>query len=197
MTITLRCLKRNSWIFSFISIQYQFNLHDQFFLIFFRHMYPIKPKGLSLDLGFQFFQYLGFGFWVGVFCKSLANFELDNLKYEKLIFNFWVWIWVSILIFFLVFLIYTQIHTQKLKISFSYLNYLIRNLQEIWKYPNPNPKPKYWKNWKPKPRLKPLGFIGCICVIFFKTKLLMINLKMEHCGSFNAPSYHMARFFYY
>ena len=28
-------------------------------------------------------------------------------------------------------------------------------------------------------------------LIFFKTKLLMINLKMEHCGAFYAPSYHM------
>ena len=28
-------------------------------------------------------------------------------------------------------------------------------------------------------------------LIFFKTKLLMINLKMEHCGAFYAPSYHI------
>jgi len=35
-------------------------------------------------------------------------------------FYFWVWIWVLILIFFLVFLIYTQIHTQKLTIYFLY-----------------------------------------------------------------------------
>jgi len=28
-------------------------------------------------------------------------------------------------------------------------------------------------------------------LIFFKTKLLMINLKMEHCGTFYAPSYHI------
>jgi len=26
-------------------------------------------------------------------------------------------------------------------------------------------------------------------LIFFKTKLLMINLKIEHCGSFYDPSY--------
>ena len=37
-----------------------------------------KPKGLSLSLslGLQFFEYSGF--WV--FCKSFANFELDNYK---------------------------------------------------------------------------------------------------------------------
>jgi hypothetical protein len=34
-------------------------------------------------------------------------------------------------------------------------------------------------------------------LIYFKTKLLMINLKTEHCGAFYAPSYHMASFFYY
>jgi hypothetical protein len=28
-------------------------------------------------------------------------------------------------------------------------------------------------------------------LISFKTKLLMINLKMEHCGAFYAPSYHI------
>ena len=26
-----------------------------------KQMHPIKPKGLSLGLGFQFFEYLGFG----------------------------------------------------------------------------------------------------------------------------------------
>jgi len=41
-------------------------------------MHPIKPKGLSLGLGFQFVEYLGLGFF-----KPLANFELDNLKYKK------------------------------------------------------------------------------------------------------------------
>jgi len=29
------------------------------FRISFRNMHPIKPKGLSLGLGFQFFEYLG------------------------------------------------------------------------------------------------------------------------------------------
>jgi len=28
-------------------------------------------------------------------------------------------------------------------------------------------------------------------LIFFKTKLLVISLKMEHCGAFYAPSYHI------
>ena len=41
-------------------------------------MHPIKPKGLSLGLGSLFLEYLGFGFG-----KSLANSELDNLKYKK------------------------------------------------------------------------------------------------------------------
>ena len=50
-------------------------------------MHPIKPKGLILGTGFQFFEY-----WVWVFCKSLASFELDNLKYKKknLIFGYGV-----------------------------------------------------------------------------------------------------------
>jgi hypothetical protein len=29
-------------------------------------MNPIKPKGLSLGLGFQFFEYLGFVFGLGI-----------------------------------------------------------------------------------------------------------------------------------
>ncbi len=36
-------------------------------------MHPIKPKGLV------------FGFWVWVFCKSLANFVSDNLKSRILV----------------------------------------------------------------------------------------------------------------
>ncbi len=35
--------------------------------------------------------------------------------------------------FFLIFKIYTQIHTQKIKMIFFILNYLFRNLQEIRK----------------------------------------------------------------
>ena len=47
-------------------------------------MHPIKPKGLSLCLGFQFVEYLGWGLGLGLgFFKSFANFELDNLKYKK------------------------------------------------------------------------------------------------------------------
>ena len=54
-------------------------------------MHPIKPKGLNLGLGLEFFEYLGLSLgWV--FCKSLENFELDNLKHKKKLFNFWVWI---------------------------------------------------------------------------------------------------------
>ena len=64
--------------------------------------------------------------------------------------------------FFLVFLNLYSNPYPKIKIFFCILNYLIQNLQKICKIP----KPKYSKNWKPKPRLKPLGFIGCICLIF-------------------------------
>jgi hypothetical protein len=42
-------------------------------------MRPIKPKGLSLGLGFQFFEYLGLGWGFGYF----ANSELNNLRYKK------------------------------------------------------------------------------------------------------------------
>ncbi len=41
--------------------------------------------------------------------------------------------WVLILIFFLIFKIDTQIHTQKIKKNFFILNYLFRNFQEILK----------------------------------------------------------------
>ncbi len=40
-------------------------------------MHTIKPKGLSLGLGFQFFEFLGFGF--GYFIN-----ELYNLKKKKI-----------------------------------------------------------------------------------------------------------------
>ncbi len=56
----------------------------QFLLtISYRHMHPIKPKGLHLGLGFQFLS-----IWVWVFCKSLANFESDNfIKYKNYLFS--------------------------------------------------------------------------------------------------------------
>jgi hypothetical protein len=41
--------------------------------------------------------------------------------------------WVLILIFFLIFKIDTQIHTQKIKKKIFILNYLFRNFQEILK----------------------------------------------------------------
>ena len=41
-----------------------------------RHMHPKTPKGLSLGLSFQFFEYLGFEFEFEYF----SNFEKDNLK---------------------------------------------------------------------------------------------------------------------
>ena len=61
-------------------------------------MHPIKPKGLSRGLDFQFFEY--FGFWVWVFCKSLTNFELDDLKFEKKILIFGYGFEYQLLIFF-------------------------------------------------------------------------------------------------
>jgi hypothetical protein len=36
-----------------------------------RQMHPIKPKGLSLGLAFQFFEYLGFGFGFRYFANLL------------------------------------------------------------------------------------------------------------------------------
>jgi hypothetical protein len=67
------------------------------------------PKNTQ-KFGFEFSIFWVFGFWVWVwlFCKSLANSELDNTKWKKK-FCFWV----SILIFFLISKIDTQIHTQK------------------------------------------------------------------------------------
>ncbi len=41
-----------------------------------RHMHRIKPKGLSLGLGFQFVEYLGWGLGLGffqIFCKFLIR----------------------------------------------------------------------------------------------------------------------------
>jgi hypothetical protein len=38
--------------------QFRSNILKDINLIF-RHMHPIKPKGLSLGLGFQFVEYLG------------------------------------------------------------------------------------------------------------------------------------------
>ena len=45
----------------------------------------LKPKGLSLGLGSQFFEYLSFGLGFGYF----ANSELDSLKYKK---KFYLWV---------------------------------------------------------------------------------------------------------
>ena len=68
--------------------------------------------------------------WVFEFeFEYFANFEKDNIK-KKLF--FWVWIWVSIFSFFLIIKIDTPINTQKINFFFI-LNYLFRNLQEIWK----------------------------------------------------------------
>jgi len=87
-------------------------------------MHPKKPKGLSLGLGFQFFEYFGLG--LGIY-KSLANFELDNLNTKKNLF-----LGMDLSTNFEFFFSFSKfiIHTQKLNFSL-YLNYLIRNLQEI------------------------------------------------------------------
>jgi len=49
---------------------------------------PKKPKGLGLDLFFQVFGYLGFGF--GYFANLL---QISNkiIKITKNFFSFWVW----------------------------------------------------------------------------------------------------------
>jgi hypothetical protein len=44
----------NLFLFSISLIYYSF-----YIFVTFRHMHPIKPKGLSLGLGFQFVEYLG------------------------------------------------------------------------------------------------------------------------------------------
>ncbi len=106
-------------------------------------MHPKKPKGLSLGLGFQFVEYLGWGLGLGFF-QIFCKFRIRYFKIKKnLIFGYG---------FEYKFRktrkkikIDTQIHTQKLNF-FLYLNYLIRNLQKICKYLKPNPKPKYIKN---------------------------------------------------
>ena len=43
-------------------------------------MHPKKPKGLSLGLGFQFFEYLGLGLGISqISCK----FQIDNLNIKN------------------------------------------------------------------------------------------------------------------
>jgi len=61
---------------------------------------------------------LGFGF--GYFAKRFANFELDNLKYQKK-FLFFGYGFEYQFKFFSNFKIYTQIHTQKIKIFLVFL----------------------------------------------------------------------------
>ncbi len=68
--------------------------------------------------------------------------------------------WLLILIFFLIFKIDSQIHTQKIKLIFFILNYLYRNLQEILKILKLKLKLKYSKSLKLKPKLKPLSIFG-------------------------------------
>ena len=67
-------------------------------------MHPKKPKGLSLDLGFQFFEYLGFGFGFGYFSNLLYGLEYKFKKLEKKI------------------KIDTQINTQKFFLSYKLSN---------------------------------------------------------------------------
>jgi len=45
-----------------------------------------------------------------------------------------------------------------------HISVLFEICKRFAKYSNPNSKPKYSKNWKPKPKLKPLGIFGCICL---------------------------------
>jgi hypothetical protein len=84
-------------------------------------MHPQIPKGLSLGLGFQFFEHLSLSLNIlQISCK----FRIRKLEIKKkLVFEYG-----SILIFFLIF----KIDTKNL-IFYFILNYLIRNLQEICK----------------------------------------------------------------
>jgi len=53
----------------------------------YRHIHLIKPKGLSLGLGFQFFEYWVLGLGLGIlqiFCK----FHIRLFKIKKKCFNF-------------------------------------------------------------------------------------------------------------
>jgi len=49
-------------------------------------MHPTIPKGLSLDLGFQFFEYLGLGNW-HVFFSLATFFFLNQNRYANIIYD--------------------------------------------------------------------------------------------------------------
>jgi hypothetical protein len=61
--------------------------------------------------------------------------------------------WISILIFFLIFKIDTQIHTQKINFCFFILNYLFRNLQDILKILKLKLKTQILKKFKTQTQL--------------------------------------------
>jgi len=81
-------------------------------------MHSIKPKGLSLGLGFQFFEYLGFVFRFGHFA-NLLQISNELLKNQKKILNFWVWISTNLKNEKKI-KIDTPAHTQKFKFFFLY-----------------------------------------------------------------------------
>ena len=66
MQIAFSDLKIFSFLFSALKIICKL---QKYFFELKTHMHPKKPKGLRLDSGFQFFQYLGFGF--GYFANLL------------------------------------------------------------------------------------------------------------------------------
>jgi hypothetical protein len=69
--------------------------------------------------------------------------------------------------FFLTFKVYTQIHTQKIKKFFWYFKLSNSKFaKDLQNFQTQNPNPNTLKIKKPKPRLKPFGFIGCICLDF-------------------------------
>jgi hypothetical protein len=86
--------------------------------------------------------------WVWVLCKSLANFELDDLKYKQKFLNFGYRFDHKFKKLEKKIKIDTQIHTQKLKTFVCILNYLIRNLQKICKIPKPKAKTQILKKLK-------------------------------------------------
>jgi hypothetical protein len=61
------------WVFLCFLKNFAFFSHFKTFKIskIYRHMHPIKPKGLSLGLGIQLFGYLGFRLGFGYFANLL------------------------------------------------------------------------------------------------------------------------------
>ena len=127
-------------------------------------IYSVQSNGYR-GLGFYFFGYLGI---LQISC------EYDYLKYKKKIFSFWVCIWVSLLMIFLIFKVYTQIHTQKLKCFI--LNYLYQcNLSNIFaKYPTQTQITK-----KLKTQIQTLTFVFLDASVWVENKIKNVRIVIE------------------